>query len=290
MGVAQNIWPQSGSSRRSTFGTIALAAAATAALALGAGASSAMAQATQRSVDPGIANGTAQQQLNAAKQRWQTAQVSNYHYTVERQCFCTPSFRGPVTIVVRNDKPQNTPAGFEDVATVPLLHAIVQKAIDDNVDRLGVRYDRRGVPLSIAIDGSVMIADDEITYLVSGFTVDARPSLLVSYHRTGGFIGVDDRLSITSDGHVTRTDRTGATDEFDLSPAALSELQDALEAADFPSLKKVYKPPFVVSDGFDFTITHDGRTVMVFAEADIPPALAAVIDRLSQIFGDGSPI
>jgi hypothetical protein len=119
---------------------------------------------------------------------------------------------------------------------------------------------------------------------------DPRPSLLVSYHRTGGFIGVDDRLSITSDGHVTRTDRTGATAEFDLSPAALSELQDALEAADFPSLKKVYKPPFVVSDGFDFTITSHGRTVVVFAEADIPPALAAVIDRLSQIFGAGSPI
>jgi hypothetical protein len=265
-------------------------AAAAAALVVGAGASSAMAQAPQRSVDPGIANGTAQQKLNAAKQRWQAAQISNYHYTVERQCFCAPSFRGPVTIVVRNDRSEGTPAGFENVATVPLLHAIVQKAINDKVDRLGVVYDARGVPLSIAIDRRVMIADDEITYLVSGFTLDPRPSLLVSYHRTGGFIGVDDRLSITSDGHVTRTDRTGAVAEFDLSPAALSKLQDALEAADFPSLAEVYKPPFVVSDGFDFTITSHGRTVVVFAEADIPPALGAVIDRLSQIFGAGSPI
>lgn len=290
MGVAHSIWPQSRSARRSTFSTIALVAAAAAALVVGAGASSAMAQAPQRSVDPGIANGTAQQKLNAAKQRWQAAQISNYHYTVERQCFCAPSFRGPVTIVVRNDRSEGTPAGFENVATVPLLHAIVQKAINDKVDRLGVVYDARGVPLSIAIDRRVMIADDEITYLVSGFTVDPRPSLLVSYHRTGGFIGVDDRLSITSDGHVTRTDRTGAVAEFDLSPAALSKLQDALEAADFPSLAEVYKPPFVVSDGFDFTITSHGRTVVVFAEADIPPALGAVIDRLSQIFGAGSPI
>jgi hypothetical protein len=292
MGVARSIRPQFGSARRSTFSTIALAAAAAAAaLVLGAGASSAIAQAPQRSVDPGITNGTAQQQLNAAKQRWQAAQISNYHYTVERQCFCAPSFRGPVTIVVRNDKPENTPAGFENVATVPLLHAIVQKAINDKVDHLAVVYDRRGVPLSIAIDGRVMIADDEITYLVSGFTVDyPRPSLLVSYHRTGGFIGVDDRLSITSGGHVTRTDRTGATVEFDLSPAALSELQGLLAAADFPSLAKVYKPPFTVSDGFDFTITSQGRTVMVFAEATIPPALDAVIHRLTEIFGEGAPI
>jgi hypothetical protein len=290
MGVARSIWPQFGSARRSTFSTIALAAAAAAALVLGAGASSAIAQAPQRSVDPGIANGTAQQQLNAAKQRWQAAQNSNYHYTVERQCFCTPSFRGPVTIIVRNDKSENTPAGFENVATVPLLHAIVQKAINDKVDRLAVAYDRRGVPVRIAIDRRVMIADDEITYLVSGFTVDTRPSLLVSYHRTGGFIGVDDRLSITTDGHVTRTDRTGATVEYDLPPAALSELQALVQAADFPSLAKVYKPPFIVSDGFDFTLTSQGRTVKVFAEANIPPALGALIDRLSQIFGNGSPI
>jgi hypothetical protein len=288
MGIARSIRPQARSARRSTFSTIAAAGAA--ALVLGAGASSAVAQAPQRSVDPGIANGTAQQQLNAAKQRWQAAQISNYHYTVERQCFCAPSFRGPVTIVVRNDKPQGTPAGFENVATVPLLHAVVQKAIDDKVDRLGVVYDRRGVPLSIAIDGRLMIADDEITYLVSGFTVDPRPSQLVSYHRTGGFIGVDDRLSITSDGRVTRTDRNGVPEEFDLSPAALSELQDALEAANFPSLKSVYKPPFTVSDGFVYTVTYHGKTVVVYQEAVIPAGLQQVIARLSQIFGDGSPI
>jgi hypothetical protein len=288
MGVARNIWPQAGSARRSTFGTIALAA--TAALVLGAGASSAMAQAPQRSVDPGIANGTAQQQLNTAKQRWQAAHISNYHYTVERQCFCVPSFRGPVTIVVRNDKSEGTPATFENVATVPLLHAIVQKAIDDGVDRLGVVYDARGVPLSIAIDRRLMIADDEITYLVSGFTVDPRPSLLVSYHRTGGFIGVDDRLSIASDGRVTRTDRNGMPEEFDLSPTALSELQDALEGANFPSLKSVYKPPFTLSDGFVYTVTYQSKTVVVYEEAIIPAALQQVIARLSQIFGDGSPI
>src|ERR687894_1307395 len=129
MGVARSIWPQLGSARRSSFSAIAVVAAA--ALVLSAGASSALAQAPQRSVDPSIANGTAQQKLNAAKQRWQAAQISNYHYTMERQCFCTPTFRGPVTIVVRNDKPEGTPAGFENVATVPLLHAIVQKAIDD---------------------------------------------------------------------------------------------------------------------------------------------------------------
>lgn len=287
MRTARSIWAQAASARRSTFSACALAA--TAVLVLTAAASSATAQAPLGPVDPGIADGTAQQQLDAAKLRWQAASVSNYHYTVERRCFCVPSFAGPATIVVRDDLPQATPAGFEEVATVPRLHAIVQKAIDDRVERLGVAYDARGVPLSIAIDRSSMIADDEITYLVSGFTVDPRSRLLVAYQRTGGFIGVDDRLSVARNGRAIRTERGGAPTEFDVSPADLSELKDALEAADFPSLKAVYKPPFVLSDGFVFTVTYNGKTVMVYEEATIPAALQQVIARLSQIFGNGSP-
>ena len=149
----------------------AVAMAAAAALLL-TGASSAMAQAPSGAVDPSIANGTAQQQLDAARQRWQAAHIRDYHFTVERLCFCTPTFRGPATIVVRNDAPLTPPPTFEDIATVPRLQAIVQQAIDDRVERLTVSYDARGVPLSIVIDGSSLIADDEISYIVTGFTVD----------------------------------------------------------------------------------------------------------------------
>ncbi len=78
-------------------------------------------------------------------------------------------------------------------------------------------------------------------------------------------------------------------EEFDLSAAALSELKDALEAADFPSLKSVYKPPFTLSDGFVYTVTYRGKTVVVYEEAIIPAGLQQVIARLSQIFGNGSP-
>jgi hypothetical protein len=152
----------------------ALAVGAAAVLLLSTGASSAMARAPSAAgtVDPGIANGTAQRQLDAARQRWQAAHIRDYHYTVERVCFCVPSFRGPATIVVRNDAPLAPPASFDDVATVPRLHAIVQQAINDRVERLNVTYDTRGVPLTISIDRSSMIADDEITYSVTGFTVD----------------------------------------------------------------------------------------------------------------------
>jgi hypothetical protein len=153
---------------------IAALAAAVAAGLLMTGASSAVAQAPLPSgpVDPSIANGTAQQELDAARQRWQAANIRHYHFTVERLCFCPPSFRGPATIVVRDGVALAPPPEFDDVDAIPKLHAIVQKAISDRVERLTVAYDARGVPGSISIDQNSMIADEEIAYRVTGFTVD----------------------------------------------------------------------------------------------------------------------
>jgi hypothetical protein len=159
--------------RRSTRGVRAAATAAAAVLLLtGASSATAQAQSPAHPVDPAIADGTAQQLLNGARQRWQAAHIGDYHFSVERQCFCPPASRGPVAIVVRDGVPLAPPSAFAVVATVPRLHAIVQKAINDRVERLGVAYDPRGVPLSISIDVSSMIADEEVAYRVTGFTVD----------------------------------------------------------------------------------------------------------------------
>ena len=165
--------PAAAPARRLSPNIRALAVAAAAVL-LVTGASSALAQAplSPGPVDPSIADGTAQQQLDAARQRWQAAHIRHYHFSVERVCFCPPSFRGPATIVVRDRVALAPPAEFDEVATVPRLHGIVQKAIDDRVERLTVAYDARGVPLSISIDRSSMIADEEVAYRVTGFTVD----------------------------------------------------------------------------------------------------------------------
>jgi hypothetical protein len=81
---------------------------------------------------------------------------------------------------VRNGVPLAPPAAFQNVATVPRLHAVVQKAINDQVERLDVAYDTRGVPVSISVDVSSMIADEETAYRITGFTVD-RPR----YHAKG---------------------------------------------------------------------------------------------------------
>jgi hypothetical protein len=165
--------PAAAPTRRLSPNIRALTAAAAAVLLL-TGASSALAQAPlpPGPVDPGIADGTAQRELDAARQRWQAANIRHYHFSIERVCFCPPSFRGPATIVVRDRVALAPPPEFDEVDTVPRLHEIVQKAINDRVERLTVAYDARGVPTSISIDVSTMIADEEVAYRVTGFTVD----------------------------------------------------------------------------------------------------------------------
>jgi hypothetical protein len=86
---------------------------------------------------------------------------------------------------------------------------------------------------------------------------------------------------------VIVTGRDGASDVFFLSSAALSELMNVLEAANFPSLKARYEPPFVISDGFEYTLTYRGKTVVVI-EGGTPAQLEAPIALLEGLLGSPS--
>ena len=120
-------------------------------------------------VDPAIADGSAQRELDAARERWRAAGIRSYRFEARIECFCAPGTRRPELIVVHRGKPIDPPARLRAIATVPRLLRKVQGAIDDRVARLSVRYGRRGVPRSIAIDRSLMIADEEMGYVVDRF-------------------------------------------------------------------------------------------------------------------------
>lgn len=94
----------------------------------------------------------------------------------------------------------------------------------------------------------------------------------------------DDRLSVGRDGRVIVTAIGGASDVFFLSSADLTKLVKVLEAANFPSLKPLYKPPFVISDGFEYTLTYRGKTVVVL-EGGTPAELEAPIALLDGLLG-----
>jgi hypothetical protein len=124
-------------------------------------------QPPQGKPDPSIRDGSAQRALDRARRRWRRAGVHNYRFRITRSCFCPPS-DDPV-IFVRDDRPLNATSSTRHVATVPRLHRRVQEAIDDEVDGLEVRYDKRGIPREIGIDRFRMAADDEVSYSVERF-------------------------------------------------------------------------------------------------------------------------
>lgn len=106
----------------------------------------------------------------------------------------------------------------------------------------------------------------------------ARPGALVSYARTGGFIGHHDTLSVFRSGAAVSTN--GA---FKLSDRRLRTLQTALVQARFATLAPRYTPGYPVSDGFTYVVSYGGRSVVVEEEADTPARLQRVLDLLAQI-------
>ena len=91
-------------------------------------------------------------------ERWRREGASDYHYDAALNCFCAPNVRAPVRITVRDNRPGTVPEHLRPVATVPAAFALIQEVIDDRVAGLSVEYGDRGVPGSVWIDRSAMIA------------------------------------------------------------------------------------------------------------------------------------
>jgi hypothetical protein len=138
-------------------------------------------------VDPQILDGTEQRRLDRARDRWRRDGVGEYRFRVALRCFCPSEITAPTVIHVRRGRPQQPPSHLRDAATVPRLLRIVQHAIDERVSGLNVRYGSRGVPLSIGIDSSRGIADDEHEYLVDRFWPVHPPAHAAVTAADGGF-------------------------------------------------------------------------------------------------------
>lgn len=108
--------------------------------------------------------------LNQAERRWEEKGVLNYTYRIRRICFCSREFTRKVTISVQNGKSRNTPRAYRDVNKVEKLFEVIRDGLDAEI--LEARYrSGTGVPRSIYIDRSFMIADEEIGYEITRFVV-----------------------------------------------------------------------------------------------------------------------
>ncbi len=119
-------------------------------------------------------SGGEQQRLDANRARWRDQHVDSYTYVLTRICFCADANR-PASVVVRNGQRisvtdvasgQPVVAGLAPLyLTVDELFDFIANAIDRKAAKIDVQYDATlGYPTSIAIDYSVNIADEEMSF------------------------------------------------------------------------------------------------------------------------------
>src|SRR5262245_47889712 len=108
---------------------------------------------------------------------------------------------------------------------------------------------------------------------------DVQSRTLVSYERTGGFIGKQDSLTVLRSGAATSSNGT-----FQLAPRRRLRLESVLRSARFAMLGSEYLPPDPVADGYTYTVRYGGRRVSVGEGAKPPLRLQRVLALLSDIF------
>jgi hypothetical protein len=114
---------------------------------------------------------------------------------------------------------------------------------------------------------------------------DPDAGILVTFMRSGGFAGVEDRLRIQRDGAARVQREGGEARDFQVPEAEVAQLEAELDAADFPHLRSSYRNDPAIADGFVYQVTYEGRTVRCEQDAG-PPALERVIDHLERVLSD----
>jgi hypothetical protein len=120
-------------------------------------------------------------QLSVARGRWSARGPVDYRYRFQYLCFCAGSHLTPVEIQVRGGRvvavlepatgrPAPVAPGRPS-PTVEDLFAVVQSALDRDVDWIDVQYDPvLGYPAVIRIDADTRAVDEEQSYFAGNLT------------------------------------------------------------------------------------------------------------------------
>lgn len=99
-----------------------------------------------------------------------------------------------------------------------------------------------------------------VALLLAAAAADARPRIIIRYHRTGGFAGVDQRLLIRSDDVALAYGRGSSRPlPAQLGAKQVRRLRVVLDAANFAGSRRHYGTGG--NDTFFFSMTYAGRTV-----------------------------
>jgi hypothetical protein len=115
-------------------------------------------------------------------------------------------------------------------------------------------------------------------------TATAEAKRLVRYDVGGGIAGISERLVVASDGTARQSGNRRSSDHrFMLSAKQLRGLRRDLKDARFSTLKRSYRPKYVVNDGIGQSVAYKGRSVSVSTGATYPTRLERLLARLGRL-------
>ena len=117
---------------------------------------------------------------SAARERWSQHRPASYQFTMAKGCECLADVTRPVIVTVIGttvtsrvyaDNGVPVPAQFApSFTTIDALFDLLQAARDKNAAVAAATFDAvLGYPLTIALDYSSIVADDESWYTVTNF-------------------------------------------------------------------------------------------------------------------------
>ena len=117
---------------------------------------------------------------------------------------------------------------------------------------------------------------------VAAPAAQAQQRPLVTFTRTGGFIGATDQLSVSTAGRVT-----SSRGSYRISTARLLALRRSLIVARFATLRPKYLAAVPIADGYTYGIRYAGRSVLVEEGAETPTRLAKLVRLLDGLLWRG---
>ena len=138
-----------------------------------------------------------------------------------------------------------------------------------------------------------------VAALLAGCGSDDEPSddtpvltngALVTYTRTGGVAGLDERLRIDPDGGATIAygEPVDSERSFDLTEAELDRVNSLLETADFGSMP-ANPEPTGCADCFVYTVEHGGDSVTYDDATEPSPSIAELVAALGELTDQHQP-
>lgn len=113
---------------------------------------------------------------------------------------------------------------------------------------------------------------------------------LVTYSRTGGVAGLDERLRINPDGTATLAygEPVDTEREFELTSAERERITSLLEEADFDSMP-ANPGPTGCADCFVYTVEYGGESVTYDDVAEPSASIAALVAALGELTDSHQP-